>query len=50
MSTPQAQKVLEPVRKECVVRGREVTERGVHPEYLRRLCQEEAERGRFPRG
>ncbi len=40
MSATQADKVLELVRRKGVVRAREVTEQGFHPEYLRRLCQE----------
>lgn len=40
MSVTQADKVLELIRRKGVVRAREVTERGFHPEYLRRLCEE----------
>jgi predicted transcriptional regulator of viral defense system len=39
MAATQADKVLELIRKKGVVRAREVTERGFHPEYLRRLCE-----------
>ena len=40
MSTTQAEQVLELVRRKGIVRAREVTERGFHHEYLRRLCDE----------
>jgi hypothetical protein len=40
MAATQAEKVLELIRTKGVVRAREVTERGFHPEYLRRLREE----------
>ena len=36
--TPTTEKILRLVRQKGILRVRDVTEQGIHPEYLRRLC------------
>jgi len=40
MNSPRTEQLLQLARKAGVVRAREVKEQGIHPEYLRRLCQQ----------